>query len=620
MARIQPPKTLKDSAPRFWLVLRRLWPGIRKQLPLVLAAFLALVAQIFLRLLEPWPLKFIIDELTVAEPGETQSGIPAVDALDPMALLTFAALAVVVIALLRAATTYFSTVSLALAGNRVLTEVRSSLYQHLLRLSLSYHTRARSGDLITRLTGDVGRLQEVAVTALLPLLVHFLTLVCMVVLMLLLNWKLALLGLAAFPFLTFSMVRLSGNLQKVARDQRQREGALAATAAEAIGAIKVVQALSLEGTLESTFARQNKKSFKEGVKGKRLSARLERTVDVLTAIGTALVLWYGARLVLSGTLTPGDLIVFLSYLKATFRPTRNLAKYTGRIAKATASGERVLDVLETAPEIQCAPDARPAPAFDGTVSFVNVSFAYAADLMVLRGIHLHVRCGERVALVGPSGGGKSTLVSLILRLYDPVRGRILIDGNDIRQFTLASLRAQISIVLQESVLFAVSVRDNIAYGSLDAKHEEIGAAARLANAHKFIEALPEGYDTILGERGATLSGGQRQRIAIARAALRRAPIVILDEPATGLDEENQQMVQEALDRLTQDRTVFMIAHDMRTAERADRILYLDGGRALESGTHQELMRLGGRYAAMYLLQEHASNGRRFTEEAYALTS
>lgn len=620
MARIKPPKTFRDSLPRFWRVIQRLWPKLRKQLPLITAAFVALLAQIGLRLLDPWPLKFIIDEIVGAEPASGRTGIPALDGLDSMTLVAVAAVAIVIIALLRSATTYFSTVGLALAGNRVLTEVRNELYQHLLRLSLSYHTRARSGDLITRLTGDVGRLQEVAVTAILPLLVHFLTLIGMLGLMFWLNWQLALIALASFPILFLSTARLSGNMQTVAREQRKREGALAAAAAEAIGAIEVAKAFSLEEILGKAFARQSKKSMKEGVKGKRLSARLERTVDVFIALGTALVLWYGARLVLRGGLTPGDLIVFLSYLKGAFRPTRSLAKYTGRIAKATASGERVLEILETEPEIRDSRHAVPAPRFRGTVQFRNVSFCYEPGEMVLKDINLCARPGERVALVGPSGGGKSSLVALILRLYDPVEGGIAIDGRDIREYTIKSLRSRTSVVLQESVLFAASIRENIAFGSPKATFEKIVAAARSANAHGFIQALPEGYGTVLGERGATLSGGQRQRIAIARAAVRRAPIVILDEPVTGLDEKNAQVVWEALDRLMQGCTVFLIAHDLRTAENVDQILYLDGGRVLERGTHEQLVHLGGRYATMYALQSEAADDLVFREEILALTS
>jgi ATP-binding cassette subfamily B protein len=434
------------------------------------------------------------------------------------------------------------------------------------------------------------------------------------------NWQLALVALLAFPLVSLSMLRFTGRIQDVARKQRRREGALAATATESIGAIKVVQAFSLEKTLERAFSRQSKKSLREGVRGKRLAARLERTVDVLIATGTALVLWYGAWLAVSGALSAGDLVVFLNYLKRAFRPMRDLAKYSGRIAKATAAGERVLDVFETVPEIRDLPGAVCAPPFRGAVRFEDVSFAYEPAQLVLQDVSFEVWPGQHVALVGPSGGGKSTLASLLLRLYDPVQGRILIDKRDIREYTLASLRAQISIVLQESILFAVSVRDNIAYGSPDATDEEIEAAARLANARDFIQALPEGYDTILGERGETLSGGERQRIAIARAAVRQAPIVILDEPATGLDKENERAVSEALERLTRERITFLIAHDLRTAQQADLILYLEKGRIVERGAHAELMRCGGRYGAMYNLQSLLQSDDVAEEEViYALT-
>ncbi len=596
------PKSLKSALPGFWRIVRRFWPYLREQRWLIIVSFLAMLAEVGLRLLAPWPLKFIFDHVIVVTPGESTPGLAALETLDPIILLTLAALAIIIIAGLRAAATYGNKIGLALIGTRVLTQVRRDLYRHLQMLSLSFHTKAKSGDLVTRLIGDIGRLREVAITAILPLLVRILTLVGMLSLMLWLNWELALVALAIFPLFLLTTIRLGGRIQGVAREQRKREGAMAATAAEAINAIKVVQALSIEEPLEDAFVSQNQKSFKEGVKGKRLTAGLERRVEMMVAIGTALVLWYGARLVLQGSLSPGDLLVFVAYLKSAFRPMQDLAKYTGRIAKATASGERVLDVLATTPEIQDQPEAIAAPPFRGVVCFENVSFAYEAEYPVLKNLNLEAQPGQQIALVGPSGAGKSTLASLLLRLYDPTEGRIVLDGRDIREYKVASVRKQIGIVLQDNVLFGVSARDNIAYGYLDATDEEIKAAARLANAHDFISALPQGYDTILGERGATLSGGERQRIAIARAAIRQAPLIILDEPTTGLDKQNEQLVLEALDRLTQSRTTFTIAHNLRTVEHADLILYLEEGQMIECGTHAELMRLGGRYATMYALQ------------------
>jgi ATP-binding cassette subfamily B protein len=617
------PQTLKASLPSLWRIVQRFWPQIRKQQILLVGSFLAVLAEIGLRLLQPWPLKIIFDHVIPATSSQSASDIPMIDALDPMALLTLSALAVIVITSLRAMVAYANKIGLALAGQRALIEIRDRLYRHIQRLSLSFHTKTKSGDLIVRLIGDIGRLREVTVTAALPLFVHFLTLICMLGVMFWLNWQLALVALAPFPLFSLRVVRLTERIRVAAREQRKRQGAMAATAVESIGAIKVVQALSLEKTLAQAFSRQNKKNLREGVKTRRLTASLERTVDVLVAIGTGLVLWFGARLVLRGELTPGDLLVFIAYLKNAFRPMRDVAKYTGRIAKAAASGERILDILDTVPEIRDKRGAVPAPRFQGAVRFENVSFAYEPGHYALKDLNLEVHPGQRIALVGPSGAGKSTLVSLLLRLYDPTEGRVTIDGHDIRDYKIESVRTQIGIVLQDSVLFAVSARDNIAYGSLDAAPEEIEAAARLANAHGFIKSLPRGYDTILGERGATLSGGERQRIAIARAAVRQSPIVILDEPTTGLDKENAQVVTEALERLTQGRTIFYIAHNLHSAENADLILYIENGQVVERGTHAELMRRNGRYATVHALQQSMTSHNGYgdygrEEAAYAL--
>jgi len=377
---------------------------------------------------------------------------------------------------------------------------------------------------------------------------------------------------------------------------------MASTAAESIGAIRVVKALSLEENFARQFSGQNNKSLKESVKASRLAASLERTVDLLIALATALVLWFGARLALRGEITPGDLLVFLAYLKNAFKPVQDFAKYTGRLAKATAAGERVIDILDRVPDVRDLPSAVPAPRFQGTVKFDNVSFAYEPGQSVLRDINLEVRAGQTVALVGASGNGKSTVVSLLLRLYDPDTGKVLIDGHDTREFTSESLREQVSVVMQDTLLFAASVRDNIGYGSASATSEQIEEAARLANAHSFISKLPDGYETVIGERGVTLSTGQRQRIAIARAAIRRCPILILDEPTTGLDEENERLVTESLRRLAQGRTTFLITHNLYHASQADRIALLENGRIVELGNHDELIEQDGRYAALYRKQ------------------
>ena len=578
------------------------WPCIRPQWPLLLISSIALLANVGLRVLEPWPLKIIFDEVLIPARSGAPPELPGLATLDPVMLLTAAAISVVAMAGLRAIAAYWSTVSLAIAGSRVMTQIRNQLYQHLQRLSLRYHNQARSGDLIVRVSSDASRLQEILLTAALPLLVSLLTLVGMAVVMAWIDLKLTLLSLVTFPLFWLVATRLSQRIRRVSLQQRQQEGAVAATAAESLAAIKLVQALSLEKAFADVFAQQNHQSLEKSVQTKRLAVHLERTVDVIIALGTALVLWYGAQLVIQDALSPGDVLVFLTYLKNAFKPVQNFAKYTGRLANAAASGERILNVLEQQPEVCDRPQAYPAPIFRGAVRLENLHFSYEPNQPVLQGITLSGQPGQQIAVVGPSGSGKSTLISLMMRLYDPTAGRVLIDGHDIRDYTLDSLRPQISVVLQDSLLFAATLRENIAYGVAGASDTEIEAAARLAHAHEFISVLPQGYDTVVGERGATLSGGQRQRIAIARAALRQTPILLLDEPTTGLDNANEQAVIEALQQLCQNRTTFLITHDLHLATHADQILYLEQGQVLEQGTHAELMGRNGAYATLYRMQ------------------
>lgn len=618
------PTTLKKALPGLGRVVHYFSPYLRKEWRLIALSFLALFAEVAFRLLEPWPLKIIFDYVIPIRSSAPRSEIPALNTLDPATLLALAAVAVVTISFLRALASYWNSVGFALVGNRVVTKVRDKLFRHMQRLSLSFYTQARGGDLTVRVISDVGQLRDVAVTAVLPLLGNVFVLTGMVGVMFWLNWRLTLLALAVTPLFWLFSLRLSKRIQRASRKQRQREGAVASTTAESIGAIKIIQAFSLQRVFSQVFSSHNKKSMRDGVKTSKLAASLERTVDVIIAIATALVLWFGANLVVSGSLTPGDLLIFLFYLKGAFKPVQDFAKYTGRLAKASASGERVIELLEREPDVQDLPGAIHAHRLRGAVRFEHVSFAYEQDHNVLHDVNFEVEPGQRVALVGPSGSGKSTISNLIPRFYDPTEGRILLDGRDIREYTLESVRGQMSIVLQESLLFAASVRDNIAYGASDyivtdsrpvgkgdrgegtqVSDAEIRAAARLANAHNFIKALPHGYDTLLSERGMNLSGGQKQRIAIARAAIRKAPILILDEPTTGLDEENSQEVVEALERLVQGHTTFLISHDLELAARSDLILYLEDGRIIERGSHQDLMRQNGRYAALYKMQTMA---------------
>jgi ATP-binding cassette subfamily B protein len=585
--------SLRKSLPGLRRTIRAFLPYLRKERGLVLASLLALLAETAFRLLEPWPLKFIFDHVLVG------STLPVFGLVGSQLLLA-AVLAVVIFTGFRALAAYFSTVGFSLVGNRVLTSVRGDLYRHLQRLPLSYHNKSKQGDTVMRVMSDVGMLKEVAVTALLPLVGDVLVFVGMFTVMLFLDWRLALISLALFPLFYLTSLRLGKRIQEVSRKQRKRDGAMAATASEALGAMKTVQALSLEQQFADTFSGHNKKSLKEGVKGARLAASLERSVDVLIAVVTALVLYFGARYVLAQQLTPGDLLVFLSYLRSAFKPVRDMAKYTARLAKASAAGERILEVLSEEPQIT---DGFIDTPLQGEVHFEKVSLAYDEDREALRDVSFKVKAGERVALVGASGSGKSSLVSLLPRLYELQQGRILIDGIDHRDFKLQTLRSSISTVLQDGVTFGMSIWDNIALAAPDSSSQEILRAARLARVDEFVQRLPGGYETMLGERGATLSGGQRQRIAIARAALRQTPILILDEPTVGLDEHNERQVLQALHDVSQNRTTFLVTHDLRLAREMDKIIYLEAGVVLEQGSHEELMNLSGRYAALYTLQQ-----------------
>lgn len=595
-------KKLTESLPILNRLRRRLWPGMRKQQRIIAGSIVVLIAEMFMRLLEPWPTSLVIDYVLAPKAGGPETPFAVLADLSVETLILLAGFGLVSVAALRGVSRYLSAVGFALVGTRLMTEVRSQLYRHVQSLSLGFHTKSRAGDLLIRVISDVGMMRDVAVTALMPMLANVLILAGMVSMMFWLRWELALAALATTPLFLVTTISLGRKIRVVARKQRKVEGQLATTAAEALGAIQTVQALSLDDAFADSFGDQAERDLSQGVKGKRLSARLERTADVLSALAQALVLGLGAHFVLRGELSVGGLLVFLSYLKTSFRPLRNFAKYSARISRASAAAERVLEVFDIEPEVRDLPDAKPAPPLRGAIRFEDVGFAYEPGHPILRGIDIDIEAGSRVALVGPSGGGKSTILSLVLRLHDPERGRVLIDGQDLREFTLASLRSQMSVALQDPILFAVSVADNIAYGSPDAQVEAIVPAARTANAHDFIETLPEGYETIVGERGVSLSRGQRQRIALARCAIREAPVLLLDEPFTGLDEESRRAVLVGLDQLAAGRTTLMVTHELTDAVASDLILVLEGGVIAEHGSHAELMRAGGRYASLFAAQ------------------
>ena len=537
--------------------LRHLLPLVRTEKKLVALGMIAVFVEVLARLAEPWPLKLVIDDVLPAA-----GGTPAVpDGFAGLPALALLAAGVLLAAVgLRAVGAYVSTVCFALIGSRVTTVLRERAYSKLLVQSVRYHQSNRAGDLLSRLTSDVGRLQEVAVTAGLPLVANVATFFGMAIVMLVLDPLLALVVLAVFPLFLLGATRSGGKVTSAARNQRAAEGNIAGLAGEALGSVRVVQAYRLERPLLERFRRGNATSLRTGVKAQRLAAGLERRTDLLIGVATAVVLLIGTRRVLSGALTLGELVIFISYLKSVFKPMRNLAKYSGRISRAAASGERVAEVLDAVPDLQDTSWARPLRRVHGDVRLDGVTVAYDGSPPVLRNAHMHLRPGERVGVIGPSGSGKSTLVALLSRLMDPRSGRVLFDGHDLRNCTLASVRENVAVVQQESVLFAESVTENIRWARPEATDADVVAAAMAADADGFIRELPAGYDTVLAERGASLSGGQRQRLAIARALLRDAPIVVLDEPTTGLDPQSRRAVLSSLDALTAGRTVLVVAH------------------------------------------------------------
>jgi len=571
------PTSMRQSLPGLRGLLRYLGPYIRKQRVVLAGSFGALFTGVIMRALEPWPLKLVFDHILLPPDGGVQGAPEWLANLQPLRLLLLAATLLLIIILIRAISHYYEKVGFAMVGNRVLTEVRGALFRHIQCLSMSFHNRSRSGDLLVRVMGDIGMLREVSVVALMPLIGNVLVLFVMSGLMLWMNWKLALVVMISAPLYWLTTIHFGRQIQDVSRKQRRREGKMAAGTMEMIGAMQVVKTLTLEEAFAEKVTSQDQKNLKEGVKFRRLLARLTGTVQVMMGLSTAAVLFYGTYLVMQGELTAGSLLVFLSYLKAVFKPLQNFSKYSGRIARASAAGDRVIELFEIEPEVKDLSGAVDAPSFDGNVRFEGVSFAYKPGHEILKDIDLSVEPGQMVALLGESGSGKSTLVEMLPRLHDPSSGRVLIDGTDVKQFTLASLRGQVAFVLQDPLLFATTIRENIAFGLPGATEDEIIQAAKKAQAHEFILSQPDGYDTVVGERGVTISAGQKQRIAVARAAISPAPILVLDEPTTGLDDENRTALLDALTALSQGRTTFMITHDRNEAARADLVLYLEKG-------------------------------------------
>lgn len=597
---------------RYRRILRyalREWPTLL--LILALAAVASLVT-----VLQPWPLKALVDY--AAGPTALPQPIAVIFAryhvsYYAIVLIAVAALASLVLFAVNSVLDVVLTRTWTAAGQRMLYGLAADLFHRLQRVSLALHNRRSVGDSLARLTGDSWCVYTVTDALLIAPAHHLLTLATVGVIAWRLDAGLAALSLAIAPALGASAVFFGRRLKQRARLNREAQSRLLSFVHQTFGAIPMVQAYGTET--------RNREQFRQLADAASAATQRETiwkgsygfVNGLATAVGTAVIIYIGGQRVLRGTMSVGSLIVFLAYLRSLQAACQGLLGIYGNLKSVEASVDRVLEVLDTQEAVRESPSARPLPApARGHVRLDNVRFGYEPERPVLNGINLEVSHGEIVALVGPTGAGKTTIASLVLRLYDPWEGRVTFDGVDMREVKLASLRASVAVLLQDPFLLPLTVAQNIAYGRPQAMRTEIEAAARTANADEFIRALPDGYNSVLGERGATLSGGERQRIAIARALLKDAPVLILDEPTSALDAQTESLVMEALRRLMKDRTTIIIAHRLSTVRHANRIVVLDAGRVVETGPHEQLVAAGGLYQRLYEAQFAANRKEALT--------
>jgi ABC-type multidrug transport system fused ATPase/permease subunit len=572
--------------------------------------FLAMLLETGMSLLGPWPLKIIIDNVVGHHPlPGWLSWINDLTAGDSrMAIAGAAAIGLILIALIGGIAGYIDNYFTESVAQYVANDLRQKVYHHLQRLSLSYYDSHQIGNILSTITSDVSTIQGFASSALLSILIDALTILGMLGLMFYMNWDFALVAVAVTPLLLLFVARFKTAVKKATHEVRNQQSSMVSVLQQGLESVRSVKAFDRQDLEETHLKDVSMNTVNASLKARKVKSLLSPVVALIVSGCTAFVLWRGAHLVLIEAMTLGGLTVFLSYLGKFFKPVQDLAKMTTSIAQASVALERIQAILDTDTIIPQKPDAKEPTNVQGHIDFEHVAFSYDPETPVLSDIHFSIKAGQRIGICGPTGGGKSTVVSLIPRFYDPTKGKVLIDGVDVSDFLLhgnKGLRDQIAFVLQDTVLFFGTIRENIAYGKNGATQEEIEAAAKMANADEFIMKMAHGYDTMVGERGLSLSGGQRQRIGIARAIIRNSPILILDEPTAALDTESEKLVMEALERLMKGRTVIIIAHRLSTIRDADKIVVLKGGYVAEEGTHDELITLNQIYAELYHIQSGA---------------
>lgn len=519
-----------------------------------------------------------------------------------LSLLNLIAIALVVLVAIKGLFSYGQTYLMSFVGYRVITDLRNKVYQHLQRLSLSFYKRKRTGEIMSRVVTDVNVLQEVVVESIAKMILNLLIIAGVLGFIFYIHWRLSLCVLGVIPLLALTVRKFGSHIRKFSTSVQVKIADISSLLQETIAGIEVVKSFATEKKEAKRFQQENILNFRLAMRRTQAVALLSPLIEIITTIGLSAILWYGAWEVIRGVLTPGKLISFLGYVSLAIKPLNQLGTTYSLYQRALASAERIFEILDTEPEIKELRGAVTLPPVEGYIGFKDISFGYDSNELILEDINLEIKPGERVALVGPSGVGKTTLASLIPRFYDPISGVIAIDGYDVKKVKLASLRQQISIVPQETILFNGTIGDNIAYGRPEATEEEIAEAARRANVDRFIESLSRGYDTEVGERGVKLSGGERQRIAIARAILRNPRILILDEATSAVDAETELLIQQALSRLMKDRSTLIIAHRLSTIQNANKVVVLNERRIEEIGSHEQLLAQRGFYTRLYKTQ------------------